>query len=71
MQISVLIVFFALGMALIAATSVAVYARLPASLLNASRNGRYWGLGTLDRPAGKISGHAPLARLDRLLNQSA
>jgi hypothetical protein len=72
MQTSILVLFFGLGMALVAATSVAIYAVLPASLLKgASRNGRYWGLGTLDQPRGKISGNAPVARLDRLLQQSA
>jgi hypothetical protein len=71
MQTLVLGVFCGLGMALIAAASVAIYTVLPTSLLKgASRNGRYWGLGTPDRPRAMLSGNRPVARAERLLQQS-
>jgi hypothetical protein len=53
MQTSILVLFFGLGLAMVAA-SVTLYAFLPASLMNgASRNGRYFGLAALEQPRGR------------------
>jgi hypothetical protein len=72
MQTFLLVLFFGLGMAFVAGASVALYAFLPAALMNgASHNGRYWGLAALEPPRGNTPGNRSATPLGRLQEQSA
>jgi len=72
MQTFGLVIFIAIGMALIAGLSFALYRVLPASMWDrATGHGRYSGLGARDDLPGKTAGNAAVTGLDALSGRSA
>jgi hypothetical protein len=71
MQTSVLVIFSLVGMAAIAALSMALYKVLPASMLEGARHhGRFAGLGTSDLQPDNTASTARSIESNTLQGQS-
>jgi hypothetical protein len=71
MSMLLLIAMAGVGMGLVAAISLTIYAVLPHTALKAAEHGRYAGLGTRDDFVNHTPGNRPIAQAGSLQGQSA